>query len=424
MALKYNPVTGKVQDDGLGLQTRQIPSAITSAVLGAAGAPVSAAFDATRTGLTDLFGGDPNTLPGGPSKFSDASQAARDVGLGNLGMAADNYGQAFSRIGLGLLGAQPAALPQPEGPIVPPLPVPPEDTVLAPLPAAPAIQTPAPVAQPAASAPAVQSVAPVPRAMEPVPTEVQSVQQLDVRPPPQNAGLTFGFGGGNETARQYLDRMDASDQQRVQARRSQVVDSGINRALQTLGRDTATRQERRAARDQLAVLQPLALGLTEVAGNQATQQLGDNAALQRTQLEADANANAAALQAQTQLGVAGLGAEATLGAAGLRANATQQAALTKAALAQNSPESQLSVARAELLRIQQGLALNALNNNDVSGALQAVSGAAPSPLRLLEDDFGNALGTVDAQGNVVVYSDDQLKKNRAASQVAKGFGLQ
>lgn len=413
MALKYNPATGKVEDDGLGLQPRQVPAALTTAALGAVAAPASAAIDATLTGLTNLFGGDPSTLPGGPSKFSDASQAARDVGLGNLGMAADNYGQAFSRIGLGLLGAQPAALPQPEGPIIPPLPAPPEDTVLAPLPAAPPTPVPAPVVP----------TAPVPRALAPVPTEVQSVQQLDVRAPAQDAGLTFGFGGGNETARQYLDRMAVVDQQRAQSKQLQQTNNKIGWATQELGRDNATVGERLAARQQLAALQPLALGLTQ-AGDQTKQQLGDNAALQRTQLEADANASAAALQAQTQLGVAGLGAEATLGAAGLRANATQQAALTKAALSQNSPESQLSSARAELLRIQQGLAQYAMANGDVTGALQAVSGVAPPPLRLLEDDFDNALGTVDAQGNVVVYSDDQLKKNRAASQVAKGFGLQ
>lgn len=419
MALKFNPVTGKVEDDGLGLQTRQIPGAITAAVLGTTGAPVSAAVDTARTGLTNLFGGDPSTLPGGPSKFANESQALRDTGVGNLGLAADNYGQAISRLGLGLLGAQPAAAAQPEGPVVPPLPTPPT-------PPADAVLTTPPAPQDAvlASTPAPAALAPVPRAPEPVPTEVQSVQQLDVRPPPQNSGLTFGFGGGNETARQYLDRMAAADQQALVQRRQNNLNAQLDFALKDISRPGATVGEQYKARQKLAVLQPLVAGLGDNISAQSIQQSGDNAALQRTQLEADAKANAAALQAQTQLGVAGLGAEATLGAAGLRANATQQAALTKAALSQNSPESQLSSARAELLRIQQGLAQNALANGDVTGALQAVSGAAPSPLRLLEDDFGNALGTVDAQGNVVVYSDDQLKKNRAASQVAKGFGLQ
>lgn len=418
MALKFNPVTGKVEDDG----NRQVPvadDAIQRLTTGVLGLPVALGRDlVNQVGARvsnagrGLLGAEQAPLPG----LQRTSELA-----GVVGAAAQDFGQMNSnlaasiRSGLGLAAAGSPAAPQPEGPIVPPLPTPPADTVLAPLPAAPTMQAAAPVAQPAA---------PVPRAMEPVPTEVQSVQQLDVRPPPQGAGLTFGFGGGNETARQYLDRMAAADQQALVQRRQNNLNAQLDFALKDISRPGATVGEQYNARQKLNVLQPLVAGLGDNISAQSIQQSGDNAALQRTQLEADANANAAALQAQTQLGVAGLGAEATLGAAGLRANATQQAALTKAALSQNSPESQLSSARAELLRIQQGLAQNALANGDVSGALQAVSGAAPSPLRLLEDDFGNALGTVDAQGNVVVYSDDQLKKNRAASQVAKGFGLQ
>lgn len=417
MALKYNPATGKVEDDG----NSQVPvadDAIQRLTTGVMGLPVALGRDlvnqvGTRVSNAGrgLVGAEQAPLPG----LQRTSELA-----GVVGAAAQDFGQMNSNLAASIrsgLGLTAAGVPtaQPEGPIVPPLSTPPTDTVLSPLPVAPTVQSPAPV---------TQAAAPVPRALAPVPTEVQSVQQLDVRAPTQDAGLTFGFGGGGETARQYLDRMDVVDQQRAQSKQLQQTNNKIGWATQELGRDNATIGERSAARQQLAALQPMALGLTQAAGAQTAQQLGDNAALQRTQLEADANANAAALQAQTQLGVAGVGAEATLGAAGVRANATQQAALTKAVLAQNSPESQLSGARAELLRIQQGLAQNALANGDVSGALQAVSGGAPSALRLLEDDFGNALGTVDAQGNTILYSDDQLKRNRAASQVAKGFGLQ
>lgn len=411
MALKYNPVTGKVEDDGLGVQTRQIPSAITSAVLGATGAPVSAAFDATRTGLTNLFGGDPSTLPGGPSKFSDESQAARDVGLGNLGMAADNYGQAFSRLGLGLLGAQPAAAPQPEDPIVPPLPTPPADAVLTQPPAPQVVQAPVPIAQ----------AAPVPRAMEPVPTEVQSVQQLDVRPPPQNSGLTFGFGGGNETARQYLDRMAVVDQQRAQSKQLQQTNNKIGWATQELGRDNATVGERLAARQQLAALQPLALGLTQAAGNQTTQQLGDNAALQRTQLEADANASAAALQAQTQLGVAGLGAEATLGAAGLRANATQQAKLLELQLEQVSPKSQLATTRNRIESARLRMAEAAEAAGDTAGAARILSGGAAAGEKPVLDMFQNLIGFRDEAGNVRRLDDDKIMELRTASRLQQGL---
>jgi len=413
MAMKYNPATGKIEDDG----NNQVPvadGAIQRLTTGALGLPVALGRDVvnqlgTRVSNAGrgLIGAEQAPLPG----LQRTSELA-----GQVGAAAQDFGQMNSNLAASIrsgLGLSAASTPQPaqqgEGPIVPPMPKPPQDTALTPLPAPPA------------SAQIATAPAPAPRAAEPVPT---AVQRLDVRPPPQDAGLTFGFGGDNETARQYLDRMSVVDQQRAQARQLQQANDKVGWATQELGRDNATVGERSAARQQLATLQPMAVGMAQAAGNQTTQQLSDSAALQRTQLEADANASTAALQAQTQLGVAGLGAEATMGAAGLRADATQQAAMTKAVLAQNSPESQLSSARAELLRIQQGLAQNALENNDVSGALQAVSGAAPSSMRVLEDDFGNAIGTVDAQGNVVVYSDDQLKKNRAASQVAKGFGLQ
>lgn len=74
------------------------------AVVGGAALPLAMGIDAARTGITSAVGGDPNTLPGGPSRYADAASATLDQGLAQARGAADSL-QTGAREAL---GAQPA----------------------------------------------------------------------------------------------------------------------------------------------------------------------------------------------------------------------------------------------------------------------------------------------------------------------------
>ncbi len=311
MALVYDPRTGKMVDDGTGTaaQPINVGGALGQAYLGSLAAVPAAAFDTVRRGLTNLAGGDVNTLPGGPAFYSDQAFGAIDQGLGNFAQANRDLGSAIGRGVRGLLGVQeaqaPVATPAPT-PTVPraAAPTPPAPTA----PAAPTMQVP-PLDIGGLNAQLSQTVA----AQRAEPT-------VPALPSPQSAGLNFGFGGGNETARQYLDRMQLVDQQRSLAGQQRALSNEAGWARHTLANNPSV-GEMAAARAQLAALNPQIRTLTEAqAGLTQTglRNQGDLAVtgaqnaglLQRAAMDADARTQAAAITGQYGLREAALNAEA------------------------------------------------------------------------------------------------------------------
>lgn len=311
MALVYDPRTGKMVDDGTGTaaQPINVGGALGQAYLGSMAAVPATALDALRRGLTNLAGGDVNTLPGGPTALGDRAFGAIDQGLGDFAQANRDLGSAIGRGVRGLLGVQeaqaPAATPAPT-PTVPraAAPTPPAPTA----PAAPTMQVP-PLDIGGLNARLSQTV-----------TSQRAEPTAPALPSPQSAGLNFGFGGGNETARQYLDRMQLVDQQRSLAGQQRALSNEAGWARHTLANNPSV-GEMAAARAQLAALNPQIRTLTEAqAGLTQTglRSQGDLAVtgaqnaglLQRAAMEADARTQAAAITGQYGLREAALKAEA------------------------------------------------------------------------------------------------------------------
>ena len=82
MALVYDPRTGKMVDYGTGTaaQPINVGGALGRAYLGSLAAVPAVALDAARRGVTNLAGGDVNTLPGGQAFYSDQAFGAIDQG--------------------------------------------------------------------------------------------------------------------------------------------------------------------------------------------------------------------------------------------------------------------------------------------------------------------------------------------------------
>lgn len=317
MALVYDPRTGKMVDDGTGTaaQPINVGGALGQAYLGSLAAAPAVALDTVRSGVTNLVGGDVNTLPGGQAFYSDRAFGAIDQGLGNFAQANRDLGSAIGRGVRGLLGVQEA-----QAPAATPAPTP---TV--PRAAAPA--TPAREPYNAYEDPnhpinrAPQGVsAPTPT---PTPTRGNYNAQntdLSALPSPQSAGFSFGFGGGNETARQYLDRMQLVDQQRSMAGQQRALSNEAGWARHTLANNPSV-GEMAAARAQLAALNPQIKALTEAQagltqtglrsqGDLAVTGAQNEGLLQRAAMDADARTQAAAITGQYGLREAALQAEA------------------------------------------------------------------------------------------------------------------
>lgn len=71
------------------------------AVAGAVALPFAVGVDALRSGAARAVGGDPNTLPGGSSKYADAASATLDQGLSQAQSAGEDL-RAGARAGLGV----------------------------------------------------------------------------------------------------------------------------------------------------------------------------------------------------------------------------------------------------------------------------------------------------------------------------------
>lgn len=292
-----------------------VGGALGQAFLGSMAAVPATALDALRRGVTNLAGGDVNTLPGGQAFYSDHAFGAIDQGLGDFAQANRDLGSAIGRNVRGMLGVQEAQAPAPA----------PAPTPTVPRAAAPA--TPAREPYNAYEDPnhPINRTPQGGSAPTPTPTrgnynaQNTDLSALAARAAPTN-GLNFGFGGGNETARQYLDRMQLVDQQRSMAGQQRALSNEAGWARHTLANNPSV-GEMAAARAQLAALTPQINALAQNQGglaqmglrNQgdlATTGLQNEGLLQRAVMDADARTQAAAITGQYGLREAALKAEA------------------------------------------------------------------------------------------------------------------
>lgn len=297
-----------------------VGGALGQAYLGSMAAVPATALDALRRGVTNLAGGDVNTLPGGQAFYSDQAFGAIDQGLGNFAQANRDLGSAIGRGVRGLLGVQEAQAPA---------------AMAAPAPTVPRAAAPAPA--PATPAPAPYNAYedpnhPINRTPQGVSASASvstrgnyNAQNTDLgalaqRAAPTN-GINFGFGvGGAETAQQYLARMQTVDQQRAAQRQQTGLMNEARWARHTLANNPSV-GEMAAARAQLAALNPQINtlmqnqgGLAQMGlrnqGDLATTGLQNEGLLQRAAMDADARAQAAAITGQYGLREAALKAEA------------------------------------------------------------------------------------------------------------------
>lgn len=455
MALVYDPRTGMLVDDGTGVPgnpTRaaqmqaqfaqpvtgprgvvgaqpvsganpnaiNIGGAVGDVVLGGLSTIPAAVADAARVGATQLLGGDTSSLAGGAYARTNAATDRVTGGLNALGQANSQlFGDVRSGL-LGALGAAPAA-PAQVPTLVPAVPAPVAATES--------------VAQPAATQPALLDVGPIneqiatslaalrPQAAAPATAPERgnyNMQNTDLgalrqRAAPTN-GVNFGFGvNGNETARQYLDRMDQVDQQRALQGQQRMLSNEAALARQALSGNPSV-GEAVAARGVLASVNPQLQAITQVQGGLAQTGMRNRGELATTTLQNQGALQRAELAGQYGLAQADLTGQYGLGAAGLRAQGTVAAQQAKL----NSPESQNSLAQAQLRGLQLELARGALARGETNQAVGILSGRGTPNARIAEDFLGNPIGTYDAEGNFVPYTPEQLAQYRQSSGLAQG----
>lgn len=416
MALVYDPVTGRMVDDGRPINVGQ---AVGQAYLGAYTAVPAMALDAARSGVTRLVGGDPSTLAGGQDFYTSRALGTMDQGVANFAEANASLGRNIQRRVLGLLGAQPAAPTQnPPREPSPPAAVAPTAPTAPTAPQPPAVPLLGQGEVNAINSQIAQSIAglrPEGGIMQPAQRGVFNAQNTTPRAP-QTAGINFGFGvNGAPTAAQYLANMQVVDQQRAQRRQAALAGLEQQRAVDDL-RDARTPLEIRQARRVLEATAPAAMqesrGVTEL-GLQAQQTAGQRAiadvqnagAMARTLAEGENRLLATDLSGQYGLAGRQAAADATL----------------QAALAKNTSGTNINAAaQAELRQLQLQLALDALQNGDLQTAASIVSGSGQPNQRIALDMLGNPVGTYDAAGNLIPYDETQLARYRQASGLAQG----
>lgn len=348
MALVYDPRTGKMVDDGTGTaaQPINVGGALGRAYLGSLAAVPAVALDAARRGVTNLAGGDVNTLPGGQAFYSDQAFGAIDQGLGAFAQANRDLGSAIGRGVRGLLGVQEAA---PTAPVAAPTPTVPRAAAPTP-PAVPQAPSPAPVMQ----VPPLDIGGLNAQLAQTVGTQ-RAEPTLPALPTPQSAGVNFGFGvNGSETARQYLDRMQTQDQA-ARLRRQENIRLAERAALDSTLADAVRSGDPIAIRGARAQLQQFDVGrpgleglTTELQGGVARNQ----AALQQAQLQEAGALTRAGMDADARLAAADLTGQ--YGVLGQQARG--QAAVAAEQLKSLSPTSRKAAVEADLMQTR----LNAL----------------------------------------------------------------
>ena len=235
---------------------------------------------------------------------------------------------------------------------------------------------------------------------------------------PANNGINFGFGvNGNETARQYLDRMRLQDAQGAQAAQQNrllqqidLIQSGIT------GRSSVG--EIAAARSQLAALQPLAVRAME-----NTAGLADRAAQSASARQTQELANLGAVEAAQVAGQARTeGAQATAQGTVAAAQTRAQGLLAQELLRQQSPEQQRATSEAQLLDLQTWAALELLASGapaqDVVAATRRGQPQAPAPY--VADPMGIPLYRVAPDGTIQLVDPADAARVRAIANPRAG----
>jgi hypothetical protein len=193
-------------------------------------------------------------------------------------------------------------------------------------------------------------------------------------PQPVGAGLTLGFGGGNETARQYLDRMAVVDQQRAADTERANLLRDYNYAANSITPNSSI-GEIAAARGRISALAPILAGQVRNQGELAT--AGVNA---RAQAASDAS-RLQGIQLATQGDITSrlLAADIT-GQYGVQAaQAKGNQALQKVQLEALSPAGRKAAAEAALLETQQNaIAANYPNMTPAQVIAATRSGQEPA----------------------------------------------
>lgn len=235
---------------------------------------------------------------------------------------------------------------------------------------------------------------------------------------PANNGINFGFGvNGNETARQYLDRMRLQDAQDAQTARQNrllrqidLIQSGIT------GRSSAG--EIAAARSQLAALQPLAVQAMQNTAGLVDRDAQGVAARQTQELANLGAVEAAQVAGQARAAGAQAAAQGTVAAAQARA----QGLLDQERLRQQSPEQQRAASEAQLLDLQTQAVLELLASGapvqDVVAATRRGQPQAPAPYTT--DPMGIPLYRVAPDGTIQLVDPADAARVRAIANPRAG----
>lgn len=252
--------------------------------------PAALALDASRRGVTNLVGGDVNTLPGGADYLTRKAEGAMAGGYEDAaGAAASLRGRTASQ-GRELLGVQQAAVtPSAVTPAV-------AGTPSAAQTQAPAVTNEQVLAQDrantAAAIPPAGEVGKVPMPAPQGPTYANKKGEYSMtgtspdviaaarrRADTGSGGINFGFAPGEATARmQGYAAQDAQRQAAFQAKRQRLDAAVEGIGLRNTVEQATNPQVRRAAQTRLAAL--------ETSGNLATQQAGETG---RAGIAADAD---------------------------------------------------------------------------------------------------------------------------------------
>lgn len=235
---------------------------------------------------------------------------------------------------------------------------------------------------------------------------------------PANNGINFGFGAnGNETARQYLDRMQLQDAQNAMGRRANVINAEIQ-AIQSGLSNRSSVGELVAARQRIAALQPISL-----AAEQGRAQLLDRNAQGQTELQAQQLENVGTIAAADTAGQARVaGAQATAAGTMNAAQIRAQGLLEQELLRQQSPEQQRAASETQLLDLQTQAVLELLASGapaqDVIAGTRRGQPQAPAPY--VADPMGIPLYRVAPDGTIQLVDPADAARVRAIANPRAG----
>jgi hypothetical protein len=404
MAVQNNTLTeqerARLSQQPTGLA--RIATGVRDAAVGLVARPVTSLQDAARVGATQLLGGDPNTLAGGPERYNSAAQQLTQRGMSDVRTGVSEIVQPVRLAGLAALGAQPTQAVPPSVPQ--PAPQPAQVTPVATT-ADPSVGMPPRTAADLQGINAglaytiANSQAPAPAAPERGNYNMANTSTVDAR-----GGVTStigmnsanpvsfvgGFGGfAPGGARAYLDRMEAQDAQ-TQARTDQRRREA-QEAVERIGlRNTAAGgsvQESMVARRQLAAMDQSGLQRLQEQGATERQAMQGATELQRTGLAGQFGLQQEALRGENALVQADLTGK--YGLAGREAIA--QSRILAEQMKGNTGAELKAQAEAMRLARQQAIAAEYEAVGDFAGRDRALGISQPGSPRLTQDALGNVI---------------------------------